>query len=311
MPKETDKKNAQSEAELAGSPVCNIDPALLQNNQSSLEQLCIKGMEEYDNGQMLRALQYYVSALSLKSDFIPALLGTTCVLVAMERYQEAQSYLDYVFELDPDIKDAKILRNIINNAKSGYPVFEETDHLPGNFEEEEIPPETSSIRKAKPFLIGLIVLGLCCFLASPLLKDKKTENPAPNVAGIRKSLAAEPALKGRHITLVRKGDEMVLSGQVSNLAERRLAVVITEQAVKPLPVNSNNLKIGEYTQPKPKSIVNEKNRTYIVKQGDTLSLIARKYYGDGNYWNRILDANQSKLSNPDGIKIGMELVIPE
>lgn len=51
-------------------------------------------------------------------------------------------------------------------------------------------------------------------------------------------------------------------------------------------------------------------RTYTVVSGDTLSKIAKQYYGDANDWPKIFDANRDKLSNPDKINIGQVLQIP-
>lgn len=52
-------------------------------------------------------------------------------------------------------------------------------------------------------------------------------------------------------------------------------------------------------------------RTYTVQPGDTLSKIAREMYGDANAHNKIFNANRDQLSDPDRIKPGQKLVIPE
>jgi LysM repeat protein len=52
------------------------------------------------------------------------------------------------------------------------------------------------------------------------------------------------------------------------------------------------------------------NRTYKVQAGDTLSKIAKEFYGDANKYQRIFDANRDKLDNPDKIRPGQELTIP-
>lgn len=51
-------------------------------------------------------------------------------------------------------------------------------------------------------------------------------------------------------------------------------------------------------------------RTYKVQPGDTLSKIAKEFYGDANEYNRIFAANRDKLENPNKIQAGQELVIP-
>jgi nucleoid-associated protein YgaU len=50
--------------------------------------------------------------------------------------------------------------------------------------------------------------------------------------------------------------------------------------------------------------------TYIVVAGDSLSKIAKSYYGDANKWNRIYEANRDQIKNPDLIHPGQQLRIP-
>src|SRR6185437_12807295 len=51
-------------------------------------------------------------------------------------------------------------------------------------------------------------------------------------------------------------------------------------------------------------------RTYTVKSGDTLSKIAKEFYGNANDYNKIFEANKDQLSSPDRINAGQELKIP-
>jgi nucleoid-associated protein YgaU len=51
-------------------------------------------------------------------------------------------------------------------------------------------------------------------------------------------------------------------------------------------------------------------QSYTVKSGDSLSKIAKHFYGDGGKWHRIYDANRDKIKNPDLIHPGDELTIP-
>ena len=52
------------------------------------------------------------------------------------------------------------------------------------------------------------------------------------------------------------------------------------------------------------------NKVYEVKPGDSLSKIAKHYYGNANAWPKIFDANKDKLKNPDLIHPGQVLKIP-
>jgi nucleoid-associated protein YgaU len=51
-------------------------------------------------------------------------------------------------------------------------------------------------------------------------------------------------------------------------------------------------------------------QSYTVKAGDTLSKIAKEYYGNANAYMKIFEANKDKLSDPDKIKVGQVLSIP-
>jgi nucleoid-associated protein YgaU len=51
--------------------------------------------------------------------------------------------------------------------------------------------------------------------------------------------------------------------------------------------------------------------TYTVKPGDTLSKIAREKLGDANAYMEIFNANKDQLSDPDKIKPGQVLKIPQ
>ena len=51
-------------------------------------------------------------------------------------------------------------------------------------------------------------------------------------------------------------------------------------------------------------------QSYVVKQGDTLASISRKFYRTSARWKKILDANKKNIQDPEKLKIGQSLVIP-
>ncbi len=51
-------------------------------------------------------------------------------------------------------------------------------------------------------------------------------------------------------------------------------------------------------------------QTYTVVGGDSLSKIAKKFYGNANKWREIFEANKDRISNPDLIQIGQVIKIP-
>jgi nucleoid-associated protein YgaU len=52
------------------------------------------------------------------------------------------------------------------------------------------------------------------------------------------------------------------------------------------------------------------SKTYTVAAGDSLSKIAKQFYGNANDYMKIFDANKDKLTDPNAIKVGQQLIIP-
>ena len=52
------------------------------------------------------------------------------------------------------------------------------------------------------------------------------------------------------------------------------------------------------------------SKYYTVVSGDTLSKIAKQFYGNANDYPKIFEANKPMLSNPDKIYPGQKLRIP-
>ncbi|PWU08592.1 MAG: peptidoglycan-binding protein [Terriglobia bacterium] len=55
----------------------------------------------------------------------------------------------------------------------------------------------------------------------------------------------------------------------------------------------------------------QSTRTYTVQAGDSLSKISKQFYGNSSEYMKIFEANRDHLSNPNEIKPGQELIIPE
>lgn len=55
----------------------------------------------------------------------------------------------------------------------------------------------------------------------------------------------------------------------------------------------------------------QSQRRYTVQAGDTLSKISLQYYGDANQYMKIFNANRSVLKDPNAIRPGQDLIVPE
>jgi tetratricopeptide (TPR) repeat protein len=78
------------------------------------------------------------------------------------------------------------------------------------------------------------------------------------------------------------------------------------------PFSGSKVK-SAHTQTKPASSVSslpEKPKTYKVQEGETLTAIARKFYGHGRYWRKIQEANRLVISVDGKVRAGMEIQLP-
>ncbi len=76
-------------------------------------------------------------------------------------------------------------------------------------------------------------------------------------------------------------------------------------------VPANQISANNTQTTEPKADVTKENLPgqYTVKTGDTLYLVAQKYYGDGFLFNKIVEAN--KLTDPNLIEVGQTLTLPK
>jgi len=115
-------------------------------------------------------------------------------------------------------------------------------------------------------------------------------------------------------TVTVKGDTVTITGQASNQAEREKAVLILGNTkgvahvddritVMPAPSTPSQTAPSTMESASPSTL-------YTVKSGDTLSKIAKQFYGDANRHNELFEANKPMLKDPDKIYPGQVLRIP-
>jgi len=87
------------------------------------------------------------------------------------------------------------------------------------------------------------------------------------------------------------------------------AVGTAEEKVKPAAKQVPSPE-EKTTLPKAASTVKPAAEEYIIKQGDTLSKLAERFYNSMNKWPKIYEANRDSVKNPHYIYIGQKIVIP-
>lgn len=153
------------------------------------------------------------------------------------------------------------------------------------------------------------------------------EKPYPTLRGIgimlRELAATNPKIAAARpeefvdLTFIKELDG---SGFIDRLYKTTVAVARREETRStPAPANirENSAPGTERTKPiagTVKSVATlsflDGAREYTVGAGDTLSLIARKYYGSLLKWEKIYQANKSTMKHPDYIYVGQKIIIP-
>lgn len=121
---------------------------------------------------------------------------------------------------------------------------------------------------------------------------------------------------------IKPGDTLMQIARVLYGDERKWQDIMN---VNPA-LDPSNLQVGQVIKlPKPISAVtgaavkkdDEKparikagERSYIVQSGDNLAKISERFYGSAAQWKKIWEANRDVISDPDVLKVGVELYIP-
>jgi LysM repeat protein len=101
------------------------------------------------------------------------------------------------------------------------------------------------------------------------------------------------------------GDSVVSRAEAARLKNENLAIrkeIDEYRARHPTEKAAETKPADKKTGPAP--------RTYVVREGDTLASISRKFYKSSGRWQKIQNANKSLIDDPTKLKPGMTLTIP-
>jgi LysM repeat protein len=151
-----------------------------------------------------------------------------------------------------------------------------------------------------------------------LLYDDKMHDPLHALHHFKRYLTLAPS--GPHANEVKNfmkkdelelgtslsGDSVVSRAEAARLKNENLALRkdLEDQRAR----HSNEKTPADTKTADKKSGANP--RTYVVREGDTLASISRKFYKSSGRWKKIRDANKSVIDDPAKLKPGMTLAIP-
>lgn len=101
---------------------------------------------------------------------------------------------------------------------------------------------------------------------------------------------------------------VTLQGQAKSLAAKEQATLIAGNVRGVEHVNDDALTV--IAAPGAPAAAPVASRFYTIQSGDTLSKIAKEYYGDANAYDKIFEANREVIGHPDKIYPGQQIRIP-
>jgi nucleoid-associated protein YgaU len=144
-------------------------------------------------------------------------------------------------------------------------------------------------------------------------KDDKTPAPAPQQRNVSpaeiealkrrkalENLLASLSLEVENLKIDVAGDVATVHGLVDDQAEREKVVLAVGNV-------AGIARVDDRLEAKKKA---PEAQMYTVVSGDSLSKIAKKFYGDASRYNVIFEANKPMLKDPDKIYPGQVLRIP-
>src|SRR6266699_1676587 len=106
------------------------------------------------------------------------------------------------------------------------------------------------------------------------------------------------------------GDSVVTRAEAARLRNENLNLHKELEARSgTLPIGSGKAQARDASSKKTASRKSE-GRTYVVRPGDTLVSISRKFYKSSARWKGILDANKESIHDLKKLTVGQTLVIP-
>lgn len=150
-------------------------------------------------------------------------------------------------------------------------------------------------------------MGLLDFFGKSFQKQvdeavAKVKSAHPGVKGFRADVA------GKVVTLYGQAPDPGTKAQVMADFNR---LVDTDNTVNSLTVPPPPKPAEPAPAPEAAPPPVAEARIHEVKPGDTLGALAQKYYGKASLYMKIFEANRDQLDNPDLIKVGHRLKIPE
>lgn len=126
---------------------------------------------------------------------------------------------------------------------------------------------------------------------------------------IRKKIEDELGSNVDNVGVLFNNGQVKLHGTAKSQAAKEKAALLAGNVKGVNSVDDDGLKVaGQAAQAAP--VATASTQYYTIESGDTLSKIAKRFYGDPQKYKELFDANREVIQDPDKIYPGQKIRIP-
>lgn len=151
---------------------------------------------------------------------------------------------------------------------------------------------------------GAKILGRTAEKNDALSAEEALESEKKAKVAALESIVSENDLAVENLSVDLEDDRVTVYGVTDSVMVKE-KVVLALGNVEGIATVDDRISVVDQEDPTPEADF------YEVKSGDSLSKIAKKYYGDAMKYNAIFEANQPLLKDPNLIYPGQMLRIPK
>lgn len=152
--------------------------------------------------------------------------------------------------------------------------------------------------------------------------EEKTAEAVKSLRGSIKGLKSlDAVVEGKVVTLTGEAESIEAKGKAMAEFNKLVETENTLNKIKlaqapvaaqaPVPAAAPVVTAGAPAQTAAAAAAPAAEKIHVVEKGDTLGAIAKKYYGKAGAYMKIFEANKDILTDPDKIKPGQKLRIPD